>query len=289
MHGRPQWSPEPLRPVREQLPDRVGGTLHRDSCTSSELAHRPHGGVEPVRVVVCRAPGDLDSAEAGTRDGSAPSVDDRQWIEGLSGTGAPHERTCGELHEILFRAARREARQRGSYLHVAGPDLDDLACQAASDALLLIIGKVADFRGESRFTTWATGFVAFQVIAKLRQHVRRHRSNTSLPPELWEELPAAHPSPDLEAEARDLARVVLQGVDSQLTARQRTVFLGLLRGAAPAALADELELNANAVHQAMFRARRCLRHHLIAQGYLAASESASGPSVALAENRERAS
>src|SRR3954464_15120689 len=168
--------------------------------------------------------------------------------------GAARERTCEELHEILFRAARREARQRALYLRVAGPDLDDLACQAASDALLLVIGKVRDFRGESRFTTWATRFVVFQVMAKLRQYMRRHRSNTSLPPELWEELPAAHPSPDLEAEARDLARVVLRAVDSQLTARQRTVFLGLLRGAAPAALADELELNANAVHQAMFRA-----------------------------------
>jgi RNA polymerase sigma factor (sigma-70 family) len=289
MHGRPPWSPKPLRPVREHPPDRVEVTLHRASCRSSELARGPHGEVERVGVVMGRAPVDLDSAEAGTRVGSARSVDDQQWIEGLSGTGAGHERACEELHEILFRAARREARQRGLYLRVAGPDLDDLACQAASDALLLIIRKVRDFRGESRFTTWATRFVVFQVIAKLRQHVRGHRSSTSLPPEVWEELPAAHPSPDLEAEARDLARVVMQGVDSHLTARQRTVLLALARGAAPAALAGELELNANAVHQTMFRARRRLRHHLIAQGYLAPSDSASGPTVALAENRKRAS
>jgi DNA-directed RNA polymerase specialized sigma24 family protein len=117
--------------------------------------------------------------------GSDRSADDQQWIEGLSGTGAPHERTCEELHEILFRAARREARQRGRGLRVAGPDLDDLACQAASDALLLVIRKVADFRGESRFTTWATRFVVYQVIAKLDQHVRRRRSSASLPPEVW--------------------------------------------------------------------------------------------------------
>jgi RNA polymerase sigma factor (sigma-70 family) len=289
MHSRPQCSPEPLQSVREYPPDRVDGTLHRDSCRSSEPAHGPRDEVEPVGVVMGRTPGDLDGAEAGTRDGSARSVDDQQWIEGLSRTGAAHERTCEELHEILFRAARREARQRALYLRVAGPDLDDLACQAASDALLLIIRKVRDFRGESRFTTWATRFVIFQVIAKLRQHVRRHRSSTSLPPELWEELPAAHPSPDLEAEARDLARVVLQAVDSHLTARQRTVLLGLIRGAAPAALAGELELNANAVYQTMFRARRSLRHQLIAQGYLATSDLASGPTVALAENRKRAS
>jgi RNA polymerase sigma-70 factor (ECF subfamily) len=244
--------------------------------------------VQPVSVVMCRRSGDLAGAEAGTRDGSARSVEDQQWIEGLSGTGAPHERTCEELHEILFRAARREARQRGLYLRVAGPDLDDLACQAASDALLLIIRKVRDFRGESRFTTWATRFVIFEVIAKLRQHVRRHRSSTSLPPELWEELPTAHPSPDLEAEAQDLARVVLQAVDSHLTARQRTVLLGLVRGATPAALAAELELNANAVYQTMFRARRRLRLQLVAEGYLAPFDLANEPTVAPAANRRRA-
>jgi RNA polymerase sigma factor (sigma-70 family) len=232
------------------------------------MQSRPPCSPEPLRSA---GPGELDVAEAGTTDSSVRSVDDQQWIEGLSRTGAAHERTCEELHEILFRAARREARQRGLHLRVTGPDLDDLACQAASDALLLVLGKVGDFRGESRFTTWATRFVVFQVMAKLRQHVRRHRSSTSLPPEIWDELPAAQPSPDLEAEARDLAQVVLRAVDSHLTVGQRSVLLGVAQGATPAALAAELELNANAVHQTMFRARRSLRHQLISQGYLAMS------------------
>jgi RNA polymerase sigma-70 factor (ECF subfamily) len=230
---------------------------------------------------------DLNSG-AGTRDGSAGSPEDRQWIEGLSGTGAPHERTCHELHELLFRAARREARQRGPYLRVTGPDLDDLACQAASDALLLIIRKARHFRGESRFTTWATRFVLFEVTAKLRQHARHHRSSTCLPPELWKELPAAHATPDVEAEAGDLARIVRLAVDSHLTVRQGTVLLGLVRGETPAALASELGLNANAIYQTLFRARRRLRLYLIAQGYVDAHDSVSQPFVAPAENHRRA-
>lgn len=39
----------------------------------------------------------------------------------------------------------------------AGPELDDLAYQAAADALLAIMAKVGQFRGESRFTTWGRG------------------------------------------------------------------------------------------------------------------------------------
>lgn len=244
---------------------------------------RPQGLPEPLLPVR-----HLNSG-AETGDGSAWSHDDRQWIEGLSGTGPPYERTCHELHELLFRAARREARQRGPYLRVTGPDLDDLACQAASDALLLIIRKARHFRGESRFTTWATRFVVFEVTAKLRQHVRGRRSGTSVPPELWDELPAAHPTPDIEAEATDLARIVLHAVDSHLTAGQRTVLLGLVRGDTPAALAGALDLNANAVHQTMFRARRRLRLHLVALGYLPASDSAIVPTVPFAESRRRAS
>jgi RNA polymerase sigma-70 factor (ECF subfamily) len=244
---------------------------------------RPQGHPEPLLPVR-----HLNSG-AKARDASPWSFDDRQWIEGLSGSGASHERTCHELHELLFRAARCEARQRGPHLRVTGPDLDDLACQAASDALLLIIRKARHFRGESRFTTWATRFVVFEVTAKLRQHVRGHRSSTSIPPELWEELPAAHPTPDIEAEATDLARIVLHAVNSHLTAGQRTVLLGLVRGDTPAVLAGELDLNPNAVHQTIFRARRRLRRHLVAHGYLSASDSASPPTVPFAESRRRAS
>ena len=43
-------------------------------------------------------------------------------------------------------------------------ELDDLAYQAAADALLAIVGKLGQFRGESRFTTWAYKFVIFEVV-----------------------------------------------------------------------------------------------------------------------------
>jgi hypothetical protein len=64
---------------------------------------------------------------------------------------------------MLLRAARREAARRGPRVQITGPELEDLACQAAGDALLAITQKVAQFRGESRFTTWAYKFVLFEV------------------------------------------------------------------------------------------------------------------------------
>ena len=56
---------------------------------------------------------------------------------------------------MLLRVARAELRRRAGQHPVTGPELDDLAQQSADDALLAITAKLAQFRGESRFTTWA--------------------------------------------------------------------------------------------------------------------------------------
>ena len=42
--------------------------------------------------------------------------------------------------------------------------------QAAGDAMLAVLAKLADFRGESRFITWAYRFVVLEVSAKLGRH-----------------------------------------------------------------------------------------------------------------------
>jgi hypothetical protein len=64
----------------------------------------------------------------------------------------PGHQRCPAV-ECVFRCYRSE--------------LDDLAHQAAADALLAITDKLGQFRGESRFTTWAYKFVIFEVSAKI--------------------------------------------------------------------------------------------------------------------------
>jgi DNA-directed RNA polymerase specialized sigma24 family protein len=142
--------------------------------------------------------------------------------------GVDHERTCRELHALLLRAAKFEVVQRRIARQVGGADLDDLAFQAASDALLLVIRKAREFRGESRFTTWATRFVGFEVHAKLRQHASRHRT-VGLGPEHDEQLVAPNSDPYVHAEAQELAEAIRGVVNDQFSAKQRSVFLALLR------------------------------------------------------------
>jgi RNA polymerase sigma-70 factor (ECF subfamily) len=179
-----------------------------------------------------------------------------------------HERTCRDLHAVLLAAARFEVAQRRHAHHVGGADLDDIACEAASDALLLVMRKAGEFRGDSRFTTWATRFVGFEVRAKLRRHVSRHRA-VSLSPDDDEQLAEPNSDPYVHAEAEELAGAIRGVVNDRFTANQRTVFLALLIcDVTPARLGLQMGLNANAIYQIAFRARHCLREELRTNGFL---------------------
>jgi RNA polymerase sigma-70 factor (ECF subfamily) len=210
-----------------------------------------------------------DPAGGGIVPTPGHDADSEQWIRALSGIGAQREAGLARLHEMLLRIARGELRRRGAQLQIAGPELDDLAYQATADALLAIVAKLGEFRGESRFTTWAYKFVVFEVSAKVGRHFWRHpavRWNA----EDWDRLPDRFGlEPAREAEQKDLADAVRHAVDEHLTPRQRQVFVALVLNGVPLdALAIELGSTRNAIYKTMFDARRKLRAALAANGYL---------------------
>jgi RNA polymerase sigma-70 factor (ECF subfamily) len=203
----------------------------------------------PVNRVVDEIPGRLDPESA-------------EWLRVLGGAGPRREAALARLHEMLLRIAQREARRRGPRMLIAGPELEDLAYQAAADALMAITGKLSQFRGESRFTTWAYRFVILEVSAKLGRHFWR-RPDVRLAAADWDRLPGRF---GLEPEQESGWR---RAVDTELTARQREVFVAIVVNGVPLdALAVRLGSNRNAVYKVMFDARRKLRAVLAANGYL---------------------
>jgi RNA polymerase sigma-70 factor (ECF subfamily) len=187
----------------------------------------------------------------------------------LAGTGPAREAALARLHEMLVRIARGEVGRRAPRLQLTGPELDDLAYQAAADALIAITGKLGQFRGESRFTTWAYKFVIFEVSAKIGRHFWRH-PDVRLDAEDWDRLPAHFGfDPVQEAEWRDLLAALRRAVDEELTARQRRVFVAIVLNGVPLdALVVELASNRNAIYKTLFDARRKLRAALAANGYI---------------------
>jgi RNA polymerase sigma-70 factor (ECF subfamily) len=195
--------------------------------------------------------------------------DSEQWIQMLGGPGPQREEGLARLHELLLRVARGEMRRRGGQIQITGPEVDDLAYQAAADALMAIVGKLGQFRGESRFTTWAYKFVIFEVSAKVGRHFWSHPA-VPMDAEDWERLPDRFGiDPARETERRDLAGAVRRAVDEHLTPRQRQVFVAIVVNGVPMdALVAELGSTRNAIYKTMFDARRKLRAALASNGYL---------------------
>jgi len=196
-------------------------------------------------------------------------TDSTEWLRVLAAAGRERETGLARLHALLLRIAHNEVRRRAPQLRIAGPELDDLAYQAAADALVAITGKLAQFRGDSRFTTWAYKFVIFEVSSKIGPHFWR-TPGVRLDAEDWDRLPDRFGfSPAQESEWRDLLAALRRAVDAELTPRQREVFVALVLNQIPLdALAARLDSNRNALYKTLFDARRKVRAALAANGYL---------------------
>jgi hypothetical protein len=140
-------------------------SMRRAAHLRNRLSQGQRGDLDSNALMV---PGDSGGEQTPVAAGL--DSDSAEWLRVLAGTGPQREAALARLHEMLVRIARGEARRRGPRLEVAGPELDDLAYQAAADALMSITGKLGQFRGESRFTTWVYKFVIFEVSAKIGRH-----------------------------------------------------------------------------------------------------------------------
>ncbi len=139
--------------------------------------------------------------------------------------------------------------------------------------MLAILAKLGEFRGESRFTTWAYRFVVLEVSVKLGRHYWRHPA-VALDAGQWERLPdRLGLDPAAQAEAAGILAEVRRAVDDELTPHQRRVFTAVVVDGIPLdALAVRLGLPRNAIYKVIFDARRKIRRALVAKGYLDVQE-----------------
>jgi RNA polymerase sigma-70 factor (ECF subfamily) len=199
-----------------------------------------------------------------------PDAESAGWLRRLSaGNGALRQEAERELHGRLLRIALAEVNRRSASTPVTGPELTDVAHQAANDAMLAILAKLAEFRGESRFTTWAYRFVILEVSSKLGRHYWRNPT-VALDAGQWERLPdRLGIDPQQHAESVGLLAEVRRVVDGELTAHQRRIFVAVVVDGIPLdALAAKLGLQRNAIYKVIFDARRKIRRALVANGYL---------------------
>jgi RNA polymerase sigma-70 factor (ECF subfamily) len=204
-------------------------------------------------------------------------ADSRQWVEQLRVGHPRYQQAVAKLHDVLRRVALSElSRRRRQLRSISGPEFDDLAEQAADDALVNVLDELDEFRGLSRFTTWAYKFVMFEVSAKVSRHAWRRQ-----PPDVeeitWDRLSdpmALRPEDRLEQRAQLDA---LSQAIGELTERQRDVFVAVALNDVPIdVVAVKLGTNRNAVYKNLFDARRRLRRSMAAAGHPASDGRGRG-------------
>ena len=178
----------------------------------------------------------------------ADELEAHEWLHRLRGHGNVAEEALGRLHDVMLGAARFEAARRRSSLPDLGDDeLDEIARAAAIDASASAIARLDEFRGLSRFTTWAAKFALTEVSVRLR---RRAWQGRELP---TESAGSPRRSPTLE---RAIARA--------LTSNERRVLTALALDGVPIdVLAERMQTTRGAVYATLQHARGKLRPHVL--------------------------
>jgi RNA polymerase sigma-70 factor, ECF subfamily len=187
----------------------------------------------------------------------------REWLRCLRADGAVKDDAVARLHALLLRAARFEvARRRPTLPHLRGHELDDIAMEAADDALMSVLKRLDDFRGASRFTTWVYKFALLEAAVKLRKRSWQGRE-VPLEPESWSLFASAGLEPDAELEQSELLSTLQRAIAEVLTPHQRRVLVALaLNGVPIDVLAERLNTTRGALYKTLHDARRKLRTHL---------------------------
>jgi RNA polymerase sigma-70 factor (ECF subfamily) len=191
----------------------------------------------------------------------------RAWLRDLRGAGSARDAAIERLHALLLRAARFEvSRRRATMPYIRGDELGEIALEAADDALLSVLKRLDDFRGASRFSTWAYKFALLEAAVKLRKRSWQGRE-IPLEPEAWEVFESRSSAPAEEAEQSELLHAVQAAIETVLTPHQRRVLVSLVLNEVPIdVLAERLGTTRGALYKTLHDARQKLRTRLAEDG-----------------------
>jgi RNA polymerase sigma-70 factor (ECF subfamily) len=191
-------------------------------------------------------------------------AESREWWERLHATGPRRSEAIADLHARLRVEAAFHIRQRvRGRINFPRSDIDDLAVQAADDAVLALLRKLDQYRGDSQFLTWARRFAALEAPVSIRRRIGHDRVGISPDPDtVFSVADPARSIPD-RVEARELLDSVTDAISEELSVRQRTVLTAVVfNGVAPDALARDLHTTPGAIYKSLHDARAKLRLHV---------------------------
>jgi RNA polymerase sigma-70 factor (ECF subfamily) len=159
--------------------------------------------------------------------------------------------------------------------HLRGNELDDIATEAADDALMSVLARLDDYRGTSRFSTWVYKFALLEAAVKLRKRAWQVRE-VPLEPDTWSLFTSNGLGPEGKTELSELVETIQRAIAEVLTPHQRRVLVALALNDVPIdVLADRMNTTRAALYKTLHDARAKLRKHLAELGLVPSATRAA--------------
>jgi RNA polymerase sigma-70 factor, ECF subfamily len=199
----------------------------------------------------------------------------QEWLHDLKASGALQEAAIADLRDLLLRAALYFfSRNLGDFKGLERNEITQRAEDCAQDALIAVLKHLSDFRGDSKFTTWAYKFAINIAMMSAR---RERWKGVSL-----DELASSGESnffewmlqdksegvaPEQSAMQAEVRGILQDVIEHDLTDRQRRVLSMMVFNEVPMdEVVRHLGSNRNAIYKLLHDARRKLKSGLQAHG-----------------------
>ena len=199
-----------------------------------------------------------------------------EWLHDLKDGSKSQEYAIADLQGILLRAVLFFFhRNIGNFNGRARDDILKLAEDCAQEALIAVLNHLSDFRGASKFTTWAYKFAINHALIAVRH---AHWKDVSLDQLFIEkESRFSHwmmqdesslSAPDQAVMQTEVRQVIQQVFDHDLTDKQRRVLILMVFHEVPMdVVVRQLDTNRNAIYKLLHDARHKIKSGLQARGF----------------------
>lgn len=200
----------------------------------------------------------------------------QEWLHDLTASGVTQEAAIADLRDLLLRAALYFfSRNLNDFAKHNGDEILQRAEDCAQDALIAVLNHLPDFRGDSKFTTWAYKFaINIALMAARRERWKgvsldelvSSSENNFFEWILQDKVDGAAPEESaLQSEVRGIIQDVIK---HDLTDKQRHVLTMMVFNEVPLdEVVRHLGSNRNAVYKMLHDARRKIKSSLQARGF----------------------
>jgi RNA polymerase sigma-70 factor, ECF subfamily len=199
-----------------------------------------------------------------------------EWLSDLNASGVVQEAAISDLRDLLLRAALYFfSRNLGDFQGLNRDEILQRAEDCAQEALIAVMNHLSDFRGDSKFTTWAYKF-AINIALMTSRHERwkgvsldrLSSGEDGFVSEWMKQDRAPGLAPDQSALQGEVGETLREVIEHDLTDKQRQVLIMVVFNEVPMdEVVQRLGTNRNAIYKILHDARRKLKSGLQARGF----------------------